>query len=250
MAITARQGDPAGQVSPEAVAALYEVFRGELIGSGDPGYDAARRVWNGNIDRRPALVARCRGVADVRHAVRFAREQGLLVSVRGGGHSAPGYGTNDGGLVIDLSAMKGIRVDPEARTARAEGGVLWREFDRETQAFGLATTGGTVSNTGIAGLTLGGGLGWLMGKHGLTVDNLLSADVVTADAEFHAVNADREPDLFWALRGGSGNFGVVTSLEYRLHPVGQVLGGLVVYPRGPGRRGRPLLPRALCDPAG
>ena len=230
MAITARQGDPTGQVSPEAVAALYEVFRGELIGSGDPGYDAARRVWNGNIDRHPALVACCRGVADVRHAVRFAREQGLLVSVRGGGHSAPGYGTNDGGLVIDLSAMKGIRVDPEARTARAEGGVLWREFDRETQAFGLATTGGTVSNTGIAGLTLGGGLGWLMGKHGLTVDNLLSADVVTADAEFHAVNADREPDLFWALRGGSGNFGVVTSLEYRLHPVGQILGGLVVYP--------------------
>ena len=230
MAITARQGDPTGQVSPEAVAALCEVFRGELIGSGDPGYDTARRVWNGNIDRRPALVARCRGVADVRHAVRFAREQGLLASVRGGGHSAPGYGTNDGGVVIDLSAMKGIRVDPEARTARAEGGVLWREFDRETQAFGLATTGGTVSNTGIAGLTLGGGLGWLMGKHGLTVDNLLSADVVTADAEFHAVNADREPDLFWALRGGSGNFGVVTSLEYRLHPVGQILGGLVVYP--------------------
>jgi FAD/FMN-containing dehydrogenase len=230
MAITARQGDPTGQVSPEAVAALSEVFRGELIGSGDPGYDAVRRVWNGNIDRRPALVARCRGVADVQHAVRFAREQGLLVSVRGGGHSAPGYGTNDGGLVIDLSAMKGTRVDPEARTGRAEGGVLWREFDRETQAFGLATTGGTVSNTGIAGLTLGGGLGWLMGKHGLTVDNLLSADVVTADAEFHAVSAEREPDLFWALRGGSGNFGVVTSLEYRLHPVGQILGGLVVYP--------------------
>ena len=161
------------------------MFRGELIGAGDPGYDAARRVWNGNIDRRPALVARCRGVADVRHAVSFAREEGLLVSVRGGGHSAPGYGTNDGGLVIDLSAMKGIRVDPGARTARAEGGVLWREFDRETQAFGLATTGGTVFNTGIAGLTLGGGLGWLMGKHGLSVDNLLSADVVTADAGFH-----------------------------------------------------------------
>jgi FAD/FMN-containing dehydrogenase len=156
MAIAAQQGDPTRRVSPEAVAALGEVFRGELVGADDPGYDAARRVWNGNIDRRPALVARCRGVADVRHAVSFAREQGPLVSVRGGGHSAPGYGTNDGGLVIDLSAMKGIRVDPEACTARAEGGVLWRELDRETQAFGLATTGGTVSNTGIGGLTLGG----------------------------------------------------------------------------------------------
>ena len=230
MTVTAQQEDPAGQASPEAVAALREVFRGELIGVSDPGYHAARGVWNGNIDRRPALVARCHGVADVRHAVRFARQEGLLVSVRGGGHSAPGYGTNDGGLVIDLSAMKGIRVDPKARTARAEGGVLWSEFDRETQAFGLATTGGTVSNTGIGGLTLGGGLGWLMGKHGLTVDNLLSADVVTADAEFHTVSADREPDLFWALRGGSGNFGVVTSFEYRVHPVGQILGGLVVYP--------------------
>jgi len=230
MTVTAQQQDPAGQVSPEAAAALREVLWGELIGVGDPGYDGARRVWNGNIDRRPALVARCRGVADVRHAVRFARQEGLLVSVRGGGHSAPGYGTNEGGLVIDLSAMKGIRVDPGAGTARAEGGVLWREFDRETQGFGLATTGGTVSNTGIGGLTLGGGLGWLMGKHGLTVDNLLSADVVTADAGIHTVSADREPDLFWALRGGSGNFGVVTSFEYRVHPVGQVLGGLVVYP--------------------
>jgi FAD/FMN-containing dehydrogenase len=211
--ITVQQEGPAWQVSPEAVAALGEVFRGELIGVADPGYDAARRVWNGNIDRRPALVARCRGITDVRHAVSFAREHGLLLSVRGGGHSAPGYGTNDGGLVIDLSALKGIRVDPGARTARAEGGVLWRELDRESQAFGLATTGGTVSNTGIAGLTLGGGLGWLMGKHGLSVDNLISADVVTSDAEFHTVSAERGPDLFWALRGGCGNFGVVTSFE-------------------------------------
>jgi FAD/FMN-containing dehydrogenase len=212
------------------LAALSEVFWGDLISAGDPGYEDARRVWNGDIDRRPALVARCRGVADVRHAVSFAREEDLLVSLRGGGHSIPGYGTNDGGLVIDLSAMKGIRLDSDARTARAEGGVLWREFDRETQEFGLATTGGTVSNTGIAGLTLGGGLGWLMGKHGLTVDNLISADVVTADAEFHSVSAEREPDLFWALRGGCGNFGVVTSFEYRVHPVGEILGGMVVYP--------------------
>jgi FAD/FMN-containing dehydrogenase len=209
---------------------LRQVFRGELIPSGHAGYEVARRVWNGNIDRRPALIARCTGVADVQRAVEFARVRGLLVSVRGGGHSAPGYGTNDGGLVIDMSPMKGIRVDPQRRTVRAEGGVLWRELDRETQVFGLATTGGTVSNTGIAGLTLGGGLGWLMGKHGLTVDNLISADVVTADGTFRQANATDNPDLFWALRGGGGNFGVVTSLEYRLHPVTQVLGGLVLYP--------------------
>jgi hypothetical protein len=209
---------------------LRQSFRGELIQSGHAGYDAARRVWNGNIDRRPGLIARCTGVADVQRAVEFARLHGLRVSVRGGGHSAPGYGTNDGGLVIDLSPMKGIHVDPRNRTVRAEGGVLWRELDRETQVFGLATTGGTVSNTGIAGLTLGGGLGWLMGKHGLTIDNLISADIVTADGAFHQASSTDNPDLFWALRGGGGNFGVVTSLEYRLHPVPQVLGGLVLYP--------------------
>src|SRR6187399_561562 len=209
---------------------LRQVFRGELIPSGHPGSDMARRVWNGNIDRRPALVARCTGVADVQCAVELARVHGIRLSVRGGGHSAPGYGTNDSGLVLDLSPMKGIRVDPVARTVRAEGGVLWRELDRETQAFGLATTGGTVSNTGIAGLTLGGGLGWLMGKHGLTIDNLISADVVTADGTVRQASATENPDLFWALRGGGGNFGVVTSFEYRLHPVTQVLGGLVIYP--------------------
>ena len=208
---------------------LRPVFRGELISSGHAGYEVARRVWNGNIDRRPALIARCTGVADVQRAVEFAQLRGLRVSVRGGGHSAPGYGTNDGGLVIDMSPMKGVRVDPHRRTVRAEGGVLWRELDRETQVFGLATTGGTVSNTGIAGLTLGGGLGWLMGKHGLTVDNLISADVVTADGTFRLANATDNADLFWALRGGGGNFGVVTSLEYHLHSVTQVLGGLVLY---------------------
>ena len=209
---------------------LRKSFRGELIQSGHAGYDAARRVWNGNIDRRPALIARCTCVADVQRAVEFASLHGLRLSVRGGGHSAPGYGTNDGGLVIDMSPMKGIHVDPRSRTVRAEGGVLWRELDRETQVFGLATTGGTVSNTGIAGLTLGGGLGWLMGKHGLTVDNLISADVVTADGTFRQATATDNPDLFWALRGGGGNFGVVTSLEYHLHSVTQVLGGLVLYP--------------------
>jgi FAD/FMN-containing dehydrogenase len=212
------------------LASLRQNLRGELVVAGEAKYDEARRVWNGNVDRRPALIARCLGAADVQQAVNFARSFGLLVSVRGGGHSAPGYGTNEGGLVIDLSLMRGIRVDPDARTVQAQGGALWRDLDHETQAFGLATTGGTVSNTGIVGLTLGGGLGWLMGKHGLSIDNLVSADVVTADGQFRKASAKDEPDLFWALRGGGGNFGVVTSLEYRLHPVTQVLGGMVIYP--------------------
>jgi FAD/FMN-containing dehydrogenase len=217
------------------LASLRSNVRGPVVVGGEAGYDEARRVWNGNVDRRPAVIVRCLGPADVQQAVNFARALGLLVSVRGGGHSAPGYGTNDGGVVIDLSPMKGIRVDPDARTVNAQGGVLWRELDHETQAFGLATTGGTVSNTGIAGLTLGGGLGWLMGKHGLTVDNLLSADVVMVDGTFQRASATENPDLFWALRGGGGNFGVVTSFEYRLHPVSTVLGGLVLYPLAQAR---------------
>jgi len=212
------------------VATLRSSVRGGVVVAGDAHYDEARRVWNGNVDRRPALIVRCMGAADVQQAVNFARSFGLLVSIRGGGHSAPGYGTNEGGLVIDLSPMKGIRVDPDARTVIAQGGVLWRDLDHETQAYGLATTGGTVSNTGITGLTLGGGLGWLMGKHGLTVDNLISADVVTADGQFRKASEKDNPDLFWALRGGGGNFGVVTSFEYRLHPVTQVLGGMVIFP--------------------
>lgn len=212
-----------------SLEALAAQVTGAVIVPNDPRYDDARRVWNGNVDRRPSAVVRCSGVADVQRAVSFAAEHELLLSVRGGGHSAPGYGTNDGGIVLDLSAMKGVRVDPTGGTVRAQGGVLWSELDRETQAFGLATTGGTVSNTGIAGLTLGGGLGWLMGKHGLTVDNLLSADIVTADGTFRTVSATEHPDLFWALRGGGGNFGLVTSFEYQLHPVDQVLGGMVVY---------------------
>src|SRR5215510_3999321 len=173
---------------------LRRVFRGELITRGHAGYEGARRVWNGNIDRRPALIARCTGASDVQRAIEFARLHGLLVSVRGGGHSAPGYGTNDGGLVIDLSPLKGIRVDAERRTVLAEGGVVWGEFDRETQAFGLATTGGTVSNTGVAGLTIGGGLGWLMGTYGLAIDNLLSADVVTADGLLRTASVSEHPD--------------------------------------------------------
>ena len=212
------------------IAALRSGLRGAVILSGDDDYETARRVWNGNVDRRPAVIVRCMNASDVQRAVDFARERDLLVSIRGGGHSAPGYGTNDGGLVIDLSAMRAISVDPASRTARAEGGVLWRDFDAATQAHGLATTGGTVSNTGIGGLTLGGGLGWLVGKHGLTIDNLMSAEVVTADGQLCKASLVDHPDLFWALRGGGGNFGVVTAFEYELHPVGQVLGGMVLYP--------------------
>src|SRR5437764_6079247 len=205
-------------------------LRGPLLRPADGGYDEARTVWNGMIDRRPALIARCVGVADVIAAVRFARAHELLVSVRGGGHNITGNAVCEGGLMIDLSPMKSVRVDPGKRTARAEAGLTWGEYNRETQAFGLATTGGVVSTTGIAGLTLGGGLGWLMGKYGLSCDNLLSADIVTADAQFLTASAEQNPDLFWGLRGGGGNFGIVTSFEYRLHPVGPVLGGMVIHP--------------------
>jgi len=182
------------------------------------------------IDRRPALVAGCVGAADVIASVRFARTHGLLVSVRGGGHNITGNAVCEGGLMIDLSRMKSVRVDPANRTARAEAGLTWGEYNRETQAFGLASTGGVVSTTGIAGLTLGGGLGWLHAKHGLSCDNLLSVDVVTADGQFLTVSGDQHPDLFWGLRGGGGNFGVATSFEYRVHPVGPVLAGMVVHP--------------------
>jgi FAD/FMN-containing dehydrogenase len=186
-------------------------------------------------DKRPALIARCTGVADVIRCVNFARDNGMLLSVRGGGHNAAGSAVCDDGLVIDLSEMKGIHVDPKARTARAEGGATWGALDRETQAFGLATVGGTVSMTGIGGLTLGGGVGWLMRKHGLACDNLLSVDVVTADGRFLAANANENEDLFWGVRGGGGNFGVVTSFEYRLHPVGPIVAKLALHPLEKGR---------------
>jgi FAD/FMN-containing dehydrogenase len=212
------------------VKAFQTRLRGKRLGPGDDGYDDARKVWNGMIDRRPALIARCTGAADVIAAVTFAREQGLLVSIRGGGHNVAGNAVCDGGLMIDLAPMKSIRVDPVARTARAEPGVLWGEFDRETQAFGLATTGGFISTTGIAGLTLGGGQGWLASKHGFSIDNLLSVDVVTADGALLTASATQNEDLFWAMRGAGHNFGVVTSFEYRLHPVSTVLGGMVVHP--------------------
>ena len=213
------------------VERLRNSIRGPVIDPDDEGYDAARAIWNGAIDRRPACVARCTGVADVVAAVRFARERDLLVALRSGGHGVGGHALCDGGLVIDLSPMKGIRVDPAARTARAEAGVLWGELDRETQLHGLATVGGIVTHTGIAGLTLGGGIGWLMRKHGATVDNLLSVDLVTAEGELLAASEDENPDLFWGIRGGGGNFGVVTSFEYRLHPVGPiVLAGPIFHP--------------------
>src|SRR5919197_2229553 len=183
------------------------------------------------IDKRPALIARCAGVADVIHAVNFARTNTLLVSVRGGGHNIPGNCVCNGGLVIDLTSMKGIRVDPSRRTVRAEGGVKWGEFDHETQAFGLEPPGGTDADTGIAGLPLGGGIGWLSGRYGLACDNLIAADIVTADGQLRYVSASEHPDLFWGIRGGGGNFGVVTSFEFQLHQVGpEVLSGLIVHP--------------------
>lgn len=209
---------------------LTERFRGQLLGPQDDGYESARKVWNAMIDRHPALIARCVGAADVIAAVDFARERELVVSVRGGGHSVAGAAVCDGGLMIDLSPMKSVRVDPASRTARAEPGVLWGEFDRETQAFGLATPGGLVSTTGIAGLTLGGGQSWLTGMYGLTLDNLFSADVVTADGNLLRASRTEHEDLFWALRGAGANFGVVTSFEYRVHPVDTVLGGMVIHP--------------------
>jgi len=205
-------------------------LRGPLLFPGDERYDDARRLWNGMIDKRPGLVARCADGGDVMACVNFARSHDLLVSVRGGDHSAAGTALCDGGLAIDLTSMKRVRVDPARRTAHAEGGTRWGDFDRETQSFGLATTGGTNSDTGIAGLTLGGGLGWLAGKYGLACDNLLSAEVVTADGRFLTASPTEHEDLFWGLRGGSGNFGVVTSFEYRLHSVGPMLAGMVIHP--------------------
>ncbi|MEU4420108.1 FAD-binding oxidoreductase [Actinoplanes sp. NPDC024001] len=202
-------------------------FRGTLLRPGEEGYAEARRVWNGAIDRHPALIARCAGADDVQEAIRFAREHDLPVAVRGGGHSVLGYGVRDGGLVIDLSGLKSVTIDPVRRTARAAAGLTWAEFDLAAQRHGLATTGGTISSTGIAGVTLGGGFGHLLRRHGLTVDNLRGADVVTADGE--RVRADA--DLLWGLRGGGGNFGVVTAFEYDLHPVGPlVLGGPIFWP--------------------
>ncbi len=210
--------------------ALRASFSGAVLEPGDAGYDEARRVHNGLIDRRPALIARCRSTADIADAVRFARAAGLEVCVRGGGHNVAGRAVVDGALMVDLSQMKGMHVDPGQQTARAQGGVIWRELNREAAAHGLATTGGAVSTTGIAGYTLGGGLGWLMAKHGLGADNLIGVELVTADGEIRDVDDESDPELMWALRGGGGNFGVAASLEYRLHPLTTVIGGLIAHP--------------------
>jgi hypothetical protein len=212
------------------IAVFAKGLRGQLLRPGDDNYDEARRVWNGMIDKRPALIVRAAGVADVIQAIEFARESGLVLAVRGGGHNVSGNAVCDGGLTLDLSLMRSVRVDPKRQSLRAEGGTLWRDLDHEAEAFGLATTGGLISSTGIAGLTLGGGLGWLMGSYGLACDNLLSVDLVTAAGELVTASASENTDLFWGLRGGGGNFGVATSLEYRLHPVGPMLGGLIIHP--------------------
>ena len=217
-------------VTDELIASL-EGFSGSLVRPTDSDYEQARKLFNGMIDKNPALIARCQGVGDIVDAVNFARDKGFEVAVRGGGHNVAGRATTEGGVMIDLSRMKGIHVDPAGRTARAQGGVTWGEFNRETQLHGLAVTGGIVSTTGIAGLTLGGGLGHAMGKYGLTIGNLLSAEVVTADGRILTASEEENEDLFWALRGGGGNFGVVASFEYRLHPVGpMVTAGLVAHP--------------------
>lgn len=219
------------RIGEATIAEFAAGLRGRVVRPGDEDYDHERSVWNGAHDRRPALIARCAGVADVIRTVDFARSEGLPLAVRGGGHSIPGFSTVDDGIVLDLSLMKGIRVSPERRRVAAQAGCTWKDVDAETQQFGLAVTGGLVSSTGIAGFTTGGGIGWLMRKHGLASDNMVGADVVTADGQFVHASAEEHPDLFWGLRGGGGNFGVVTSFDYQLHEVGPtVLSGLVFYP--------------------
>ncbi len=220
-----------GVLGAATLKEFEEGLHGTLVRPGDAAYDEARSIWNGVHDCSPAVIARCADSADVRHAIGFARSEGLDVAVRGGGHSIPGFSTCDDGIVIDLSPMKDIEVDAAGRTATAQGGVLWAEFDAATQEHGLATTGGLVSTTGVAGFTLGGGIGWLMRKHGLACDNLRSAEVVTADGQILTASASENADLFWGLRGGGGNFGIVTSFEFDLHPVGPtVTAGPVFYP--------------------
>lgn len=219
------------RIVSELTTELASTFTGQLLKPGEDGYDDARRVHNGLVDKRPALIARCRRDADVVHAVQLARDAGLEVAIRGGGHNVAGRATIDGGVMIDLSLMKVIDVDPKTRTARVQGGVNWGELNRATQLHELAVTGGVVSSTGIAGLTLGGGIGWLMGKYGLALDNLQSVELVSAEGKLLRVSNQHNPELFWAVRGGGGNFGVATSFEYQLHPVGPtVVGGIIAHP--------------------
>jgi FAD/FMN-containing dehydrogenase len=217
------------QVSQQTIEELRSQVRAPLLTPGDAGYDEARAVHNGMFDKRPALIVRAEQVADVMAAVNFARDAGLDLSIKGGGHSAPGFGTNDGGVVIDLALMRHVHVDPKAQTAWAGGGATWGDFNYATHAYGLATTGGIISTTGIAGLTLGGGIGYLTRRYGLSIDNVLSAEVVTADGQVRRASPDENEDLFWGLRGGGGNFGVVTSFEFQLHPVKDVYVGLFFY---------------------
>ncbi len=233
-----------------SVADLSKNFSGSLLLPADPAWDVQRRIHNGLVDKRPALIARCLGSADIASAVRLARDNGLEIAVRGGGHNVGGRATVDNGLMIDLSSMSYVHVDPTARTARVSGGALWAHVNRETQAHGLATTGGVVSTTGVAGLTLGGGLGWLMPKYGMTLDNLLGVEMVLADGRIMRAAADENPDLFWAARGGGGNFGVASSFEFRLHEVGPtVTGGLIAWPADRARDVLRLF-RDLAEKAG
>ncbi|MEV5960970.1 FAD-binding oxidoreductase [Kribbella sp. NPDC051952] len=228
MTTTQARQDSLGEAT---LGELAEGLRGELIRPTDPSYDEARSIWNAAHDKRPALIVRSRGVADVIRAVEFARSEGLTLAVRGGGHSIPGFSTTDGGLVIDLSQMNSVRIDPDRQRIVAQGGATWADVDAEAQAFGLAVTGGLVSSTGVAGFTLGGGIGWLVRRFGLAADNLVGADVVTADGRYLHTSADENPELLWALQGGGGNFGVVTSFEFQAHEVGPtVYAGLVFYP--------------------
>jgi FAD/FMN-containing dehydrogenase len=218
-------------IKNEVLEDFRSQLRGQMLQPEDPGYNEARKIWNAMIDRRPAMIVRCAGVADVRRSVAFARDNKLLLAIRGGGHNIGGSALCDDGLVIDLSQMKSVRIDPESRRAYVEGGALLADFDHEAQAYGLATPLGINSTTGVAGLTLGGGFGWLSREHGLSVDNLVSAEIVTANAERVRASASENPDLFWAIRGGGGNFGVVTMFEFQLHPVGpDIVGGLIVFP--------------------
>ena len=219
----------------ESLATLRPQLSGDLLAPGDDGYDAARSVWNGAIDRRPFAICRCQSVEDVIASVRFAGTQGLPVSIRGGGHNVAGHAVCDGGLMIDLSPMRGVRVNPDTRSASVQGGALWGDVDAASQAHGLATPGGLISETGVAGLTLSGGVGWLRSAHGLSIDNLLAVDLVTADGALVRASVSEHPDLFWAIRGGGGNFGVVVNFEFRLHPVGpMVMFAAPIYPLSAG----------------
>ena len=217
-------------LSQAKVDKFRKQLQGGLVLATDHGYDELRKVWNGQIDRRPALIARVAGAQDIAAAVNFARDNELLVSVRGGGHNMPGLAVCDGGLMLDCNSLRTVRIDPVNQRASADPGCTWWDFDYQTQSFALGTPGGAVSHTGITGLTLGGGLGWLSGKHGLSSDNVISFEIVTPDGTLRKANADENPDLYWGLRGGGGNFGVVTQLEYQLHPVGMMYGGMILYP--------------------